>query len=168
MAEAYFDTDPGIGNGIVMHAEDGSFGELEETAYRNVRADTLAMGQHIAYSRVRSATGTWSFIGADTVIVGGPETFRLAAYTADTVGDSIRLTWQGFPGVFEYRVYYDSIATGSFTSSYATVAAPETSLVLVTTPAAGKRFYRVTATWPETMRDAMGNKKKEHPLFSPY
>ncbi len=152
-AEAYFNTDPGIGNGIVMYAEDGSFNELEETAYRNVRADTLALGQHIVYARVHSATGIWSFIAADTVNLGGPETFRLAACQADTLGDSLRLTWQGFPGVTEYRVYYDSVATGSFTN-FCTVAAPETSLVLATTPAAGKRFYSVTATWPETMMES--------------
>jgi len=158
-AEAYFDTDPGAGNGVVMYAEDGSFDELEETAYRNVRADTLTLGQHIVYARVRSATGIWSFIAADTVNIGGPETFRLAACQADTVGDSVRLTWQGFPGVTEYRVYYDSVATGSFTSFY-TVAAPETSLVLATTPTAGKRFYYLTAYWPASIRESKAQRSE--------
>jgi hypothetical protein len=166
-AEAYFDTDPGAGNGVVMYAEDGSFDEFEEASYRNVWADTLTLGQHVVYVRVRSATGTWSFIAADTVTIGGPETFRLAAYQADTVGDSVRLTWQGFPGVTDYRVYYDSVATGSFTNFY-TVAEPETSLVLATTPAAGRRFYYVTAYWPETVMDAAHDKDKQHPLLSPY
>jgi hypothetical protein len=66
-AEAFFDTDPGIGNGIAMYAEDSSFDAFEENAYRNVRADTLALGQHIVYARVRSATGIWSFIALEHI-----------------------------------------------------------------------------------------------------
>ncbi|MBM3324245.1 MAG: hypothetical protein FJY66_01105 [Calditrichaeota bacterium] len=149
-AETYFDTDPGVGNGIAMYAEDGSFDELEETAYRNVRADTLTLGQHIVYARIRSATGTWSFIVRDTVTIGGPETYRLVSYRADTLGGTVRLTWVNI-GATEYRVHYDSTATGSFTSFYS-VSAPDTSVVLPTTIGAGRRFYYVAGYWPETAR----------------
>jgi hypothetical protein len=102
----------------------------------------------------------------DTVTIGGSETFRLVSYKADTIGDSVRLTWANI-GATEYYVHYDSSATGPFTSFY-TVSAPETSLVVATTPAAGRRFYYVTGYWPETVREAIGNKRTEHPLLSPY
>jgi len=145
--EAYFDTDPGAGNGIPLRAEDGSFNDLDETMYRNVLADTIPLGQHAVHTRVRSVIG-WSTVTTDSVTIDQGESFKVVPCMLDTTSRAVRLVWTNI-GAQEYHVFYDSLAHGSFTNFY-TVAAPETSLVVNTAP--GRGFYRVSGTWENDVR----------------
>jgi hypothetical protein len=60
-------------------------------------------------------------------------------------GGQIVLRWRSVAGAVEYRVHYDSVATGAF-SSYETVLAPDTTALL--NFAAPRLFYWVTRAVP--------------------
>ena len=60
-------------------------------------------------------------------------------------GGQIVLCWRSVAGAVEYRVHYDSVATGAF-SSYETVLAPDTTALL--NFAAPRLFYWVTRAVP--------------------
>lgn len=66
---------------------------------------------------------------------------------SESGGERVRLRWTPSPGAAEYRVYYDSQATGPF-SNYVTVVAPDTSLALDLGPESQTRFFYVTAFQP--------------------
>ena len=153
--ETYFDTDPGQGQGIPLHSQDGSFNDMDEDMYRNVLADTIPLGQHVVYTRVRSIIG-WSTVVTDTVIIDQGEHFRIVPCVLDTTNRPVRLVWTNI-GAQEYHVFYDSLAHGSFTNFY-TVAAPETSLVVSTT--AHQRFYYVIGFWEDDSRQIATRKSR--------
>ncbi len=54
LAEVFFDTDPGPGNGYTVPFDAGGFGDYE------VPVGNLAPGMHHAYMRVRGTLGLWS------------------------------------------------------------------------------------------------------------
>lgn len=63
----------------------------------------------------------------------------------EDIGQNLRLRWRAIAGATEYRVYYDTVANGSFTN-YWTIAAPDTSLSLeITEP---RMFFRLRAVAP--------------------
>ncbi|MBK8129767.1 MAG: hypothetical protein IPK53_12990 [bacterium] len=143
--EFYVDSDPGIGNGCELLAEDGVFDEGEETMRRYVAAD-LTLGQHVIGMRVRDAGDRWHDALTDSVTV---VTSHLLATTQGVVGDAqVLLMWTKYPEALSYHVHYDSLETGPF-SSYITVLPPDTSLLLA--PTQPKRLYYVVAleTSPE-------------------
>jgi hypothetical protein len=146
--EVFFDSDPGVGHGIALRAEDGLFNEPEENMYRNVLADTIPLGQHNVGVRVRSSLGMWSFLSTDSVTIDQDGFFKTITSVMDTTSHPVRLVWPNI-GAEEYHVFYDSLAHGSFTNFY-TIAAPETSLVVNTAP--GHGFYRVTGFWDNDSR----------------
>ena len=90
--EAYLDTDPGQGQGIPLHPQDGSFNDMDESMYRNVRADTISLGQHAVHTRVRSVIG-WSTATTDTVTIDQGESFKAVPCVLDTTSHPVRLVW---------------------------------------------------------------------------
>jgi len=143
--EVFFDSDPGVGHGIALRAEDGTFNEPEENMYRNVLADTIPLGQHTIGARVRSSLGMWSFLHTDSVTIDQDGFFKTITSVLDTASHPVRLVWPNI-GAEVYHVFYDSLAHGSFTNYY-TVTSPDTSLVVSTTP--GHGFYRVIGYWED-------------------
>jgi hypothetical protein len=150
--EAFFDYDPGIGHGIPLRANDGAFDGLDEFMYRNVLAETLTLGMYRVYARVQDGSGSWSNLLSDSVTIGGAETHRLVAFNKDSTKDSVRVCWANI-GALEYRLHYDSSATGTF-ADYYTVVAPETTMVVPAVPPPGKKFYYVQGYWPETLSES--------------
>jgi len=147
--ETYFDNYGGIGNGIVLRAEDGSFDEFEEYMYRNVLADTISLGQHVVYIHARSASGLWSNVAIDTVTIDQGESFKMIPSIVDSLSNPVRLAWPNI-GATEYHVFYDSVETGPF-NSFFTVAAPDTSLIIGTYFGRGKAFFFVTGYWEDDL-----------------
>ena len=88
--EVFFDSDPGVGHGIALRAEDGLFNEPEEDMYRNVLADTIVLGQHSVGARVRSSLGMWSFLSSDSVTIDQGESFKIIPSVLDTTSHPVR------------------------------------------------------------------------------
>jgi len=138
--EFFIDTDPGIGNGCAMFAEDGAFDDGDEAMRRYVEAD-LSLGQHVAGVRVRDAGDRWYGPLTDTVNV--IQAHLVATTTMyEGVTPYAVLTWDRYPEALTYRVHYDSLETGAFTN-FISVSPPDTSLLIE--PAAFKRMYKVVA-----------------------
>lgn len=58
--EGYWDTDPGIGNGLPFLSLDGNFEEALETAVNNsIQTFALTLGPHAFYSRLMDDDGNW-------------------------------------------------------------------------------------------------------------
>jgi hypothetical protein len=138
--EFFFDTDPGIGNGCPLIAEDGVFDEQNEAMRRYVLASTLTPGTHIVRLRVRDAGDRWHGPVSDTVTVS--QAFLLDQPSVDSTGTKVRVSWSPYPTALLYRVHYDSVLTGAF-SGYQTVLPPDTSLMLTT--GAARRYFKLVA-----------------------
>ncbi len=98
-AEYFFDTDPGVGNGVpmLMFAAD----TLNQSY--TFDASALAVGSHIVGVRVKDIRGNWSVIGSSTFIVSSPTcTPPHAFFTADLVnaGSQTHFTNQSTNTVF--------------------------------------------------------------------
>ena len=142
--ETFLDSDPGTGQGLPLVAEDGEFNEANETMYRNLLAQPMALGQHHVFARVHDNLGAWSHVLRDSFTVTDPQEIRLVA-SSDSTADSLRLQWTAFPEALEYRVYYDTNLSGSF-ANYMSVSPPDTFLTEATD--ALRKFYRVVAVLP--------------------
>jgi hypothetical protein len=60
-AEYYIDTDPGEGNGISIPAADGSLDESAEYLLKEgIESNSLSLGSHSLYVRVRDSYNVWS------------------------------------------------------------------------------------------------------------
>ncbi len=146
--EFFVDTDPGEGNGCPLIAEDGVFDEREELMRRYLMGSDLGLGQHVIGIRAKDAGGRWYNTLRDTVQI--IESHLVTTARRDTTGNYVRLMWTTYPEALEYRVHYDSSATGTFTN-YVSVLPPDTSLEL-TPPAGGnliRQFHRVVAVQVE-------------------
>lgn len=110
--EFFIDVDPGIGNGCALLAEDGVFDSPEEIMRRYISAD-FALGPHVIGVRARDAAGIWTETAFDTVNVIEA---HLVSTTVQNPDNELRLIWTKYPEALEYRLYYDSLATGTFTS----------------------------------------------------
>lgn len=58
-AEAFWDTDPGQGNGTVMTAFDGNFDQAIETIVKNNLSSASGLGLHKLNIRVKDGAGNW-------------------------------------------------------------------------------------------------------------
>lgn len=146
-AEAFIDTDPGIGQGIVVPASDGTLDEADEVLLRYASPIGLGVGNHTAYMRIQDNTGRWSTLARDSFAVVPPIEVSLTAI-ADSLGDSLRLRWNAFPEALTYAIHWDTLTNGSF-DNVIPVQPPDTLLVwpLDQSP---KRFFYVTALLPDT------------------
>jgi len=93
-SEYYIDADPGIGNGIPLLPQDGSFNSPTEIAYlEDIDSSPLSIGNHILYVRFQDVLYQWSVDKPDTfeVIYSGP----LPPTNLSTTGtlSSIDLIW---------------------------------------------------------------------------
>lgn len=89
-AEYFWDTDPGVGNGITIPITPGQI--LSETA--TISADGLTEGLHTVYIRTMDESGAWSHYKSVLVFVSNNELFEIVAaeYFWDTdpgVGNGI-------------------------------------------------------------------------------
>lgn len=146
-AEAFVDTDPGVGQGIIVQASDGTLDEADEVLLRYASPIGLGMGDHAAYMRVQDNTGRWSTLVRDSFVVVPPVEVKLTVI-ADSLGDSLRLRWNAFPEALTYAIHWDTLTNGSF-DNVIPVQPPDTLLVwpLDQSP---KRFFYVTALLPDT------------------
>ena len=146
--EFYVDTDPGEGNGCPLLAEDGAFDEPDEAMRRILMGSDLALGEHIIGIRAQDAGGRWYNTLLDTVQI--IESHLVSTVFTDTLGRHVRLMWDVFPEALEYRVHFDSSATGPFTN-YLTVMPPDTFLELTPNPVGNfiRQFHRVVAVQVE-------------------
>lgn len=58
-AEYYVDTDPGVGNGTAMNAEDGSFNSTVEMLLKTFNTSSLSNGTHTLYVRAKDSNQRW-------------------------------------------------------------------------------------------------------------
>jgi hypothetical protein len=80
-AEAYIDSDPGIGRGYAVHAEDGAFDEAVETVTGVFDITALSKGGHDIYVRALNSQNQWGY-PAHTDFVKGSELSAPAQFTA--------------------------------------------------------------------------------------
>ena len=93
-AEYFFDTDPGVGNGTALLAEDGSFDNAIEALFKNgINAGSLSVGMHTFNVRVKDGNNTWGPVFK--TIVNVTSTF---AYRSVQVSQA-ELFWDTDPGV---------------------------------------------------------------------
>lgn len=94
-AEWYEGADPGAGNGVVMSAGDGSFGDLTEGVLSTVDfvARAWTAGNHQVSVRVRDAAGNWSAPAATTVGVVLPNDVFADGFESGAFG-----AWSGTGG----------------------------------------------------------------------
>ncbi|MBK9319219.1 MAG: T9SS type A sorting domain-containing protein [Bacteroidetes bacterium] len=91
-AEYFWDTDPGIGNGMVLTAVDGSFNEAIEDALATV-SNLPSIGSHIFAVRFKDGDNTWGPVFRTTVqVLPNITTIRAIAV------DEAEVFWDNDPG----------------------------------------------------------------------
>lgn len=90
VAEFFWDTDPGTGNGTAMLAFDGNFNSAFEVASQNAAAPSL--GMHVLNIRIRDANNNWGTLFKTVVDVQTPYVFPTVHVTA------AELFWDTDPG----------------------------------------------------------------------
>lgn len=74
-AEYFWDTDPGLGNGNSISAQDGNFDEAIEDLFKaGVSTSGLSLGSHSFYVRIKGSDGQWSNSFRNTVFINGINT----------------------------------------------------------------------------------------------
>jgi hypothetical protein len=138
--EFFIDSDPGIGNGCTLLAEDGAFDDGDEVMRRYIEAD-MTLGQHTAGIRVKDAGDRWYGPLIDTLNIIEAHLVATTTIYEETTPYAV-LSWNRYPEAITYRVHYDSLETGAF-DNFITVSPPDTSLLVE--PTAYKRLYKVVA-----------------------
>jgi hypothetical protein len=59
-AEYFWDTDPGVGNGIALQAIDGDFNQALETVFNHNTTTLPSTGNHVIGIRIKGQDGNWS------------------------------------------------------------------------------------------------------------
>ncbi|MCC6475870.1 hypothetical protein IT157_02335, partial [bacterium] len=96
--EVYFDSDPGLGNGLALSSDDGLFEELIEDLNNTYGVGSLSQGTHTAYSRVQDSRGVWSVTRHGDFNVTAPEFFEATILNPNGgeglwVGDTADIQW---------------------------------------------------------------------------
>jgi hypothetical protein len=79
LAELFWDTDPGAGNGTPMLAFDGNFNDAIETVFKNITPP--ALGNHLLHIRVKDGIGTWGPTFRYVINITNPLTLRTIKVT---------------------------------------------------------------------------------------
>ena len=73
--EYFWDTDPGVGNGIAVNATDGNFDTALENILQNgINVSTLSSGAHSFNVRVKGQDNSWSAVFKQTIFVQPTQT----------------------------------------------------------------------------------------------
>jgi len=91
-AEWFDGTDPGVGNGKPMVADDGAFDETSEAVRATINPSTLTSGSHTLSVRARDAAGNWGAVSTesfnvtpgDTVFADGFESGNFATWSGSS------------------------------------------------------------------------------------
>lgn len=143
--EAFFDSDPGVGNGVAMTAVDGGFDELEEQGTATLSTTGLSSGVHTVCMRMKDASQTWTNSLCATVPLPIRSVIQPIS-TGNPLARNVKLMWEADSLATAYQVHSDSVFTGTF-SSFVTVNAPDTTAIFPT-PLPLRRFYYVLPTGP--------------------
>lgn len=82
--EYYIDTDPGVGSGTPMSAQDGSYNSTTETGVASVSTTGLKIGPHMVYVRARKSNGVWGTFPPQLLYVYQRTGVEEAEYYIDT------------------------------------------------------------------------------------
>jgi hypothetical protein len=131
-------SDPGLGLGIPLIADDGSWDEANEAA--SVEIVPALAGRQLVGVRFRDNLGQWSNAGFDTVDVAGRLVIR-------TVGTNVSLHWtRGVAG--QPFTVYRALNFDSVFSILGTTADSTFSDAVDTADVLSKRYYYMTQTRP--------------------
>lgn len=114
-AEYFIDTDPGVGHGSPLTADDGAFDESAEDAHKNnISTSTLSLGGHLVSVRFKDNWSYWpTFNGwgptkLDTLCVS--DTAHLISPPNGSSGPCNQtFKWSHLTGVVSYRLQIDTV-----------------------------------------------------------
>ncbi|MBK6765261.1 MAG: hypothetical protein IPG71_02790 [bacterium] len=133
-AEVWFDSDPGVGNGIdIPLPQDGVFDEGGEDVLQVFTNQPV--GYHTLGFRGQDNTGRWSTTVIDSVLVG-------PILVISSSGNDAILNWQFPDGIDKYYVYRAANTAGPFSVIDSTTARTYTDTGIFTLQ--DKGFYYVT------------------------
>ncbi|MFY7970856.1 MAG: hypothetical protein ACOVOO_02870, partial [Flavobacteriales bacterium] len=143
LAEYYWDTDPGIGNGTALTSQDGNFDEAIESLTQSTTSLPLTQGLHRLYIRIKDINNNWSpSFGTVVVIDASSTTLRNIKITAG------EYFWDTDPGVGSGLplIAFD----GNFDQAIETAIGSTTSIPAVGVHKIGVRFRDAETAWSST------------------
>ncbi|MEN9346833.1 MAG: hypothetical protein RLZZ77_344 [Bacteroidota bacterium] len=143
LAEYYWDTDPGIGNGTALTSQDGNFDEAIETLTQSTTSLPLTQGLHRLYVRIKDINNNWSpSFGTVVVIDASSTTLRNIKITAG------EYFWDTDPGAGSGLplIAFD----GNFDQAIETAMRSTTSIPAVGVHKIGVRFRDAESAWSST------------------
>lgn len=143
LAEYYWDTDPGIGNGTALTSQDGNFDEAIESLTHSTTSLPLTQGVHRLYIRIKDINNNWSpSFGTVVVIDASSTTLRNIKITAG------EYFWDTDPGAGSGLplIAFD----GNFDQAIETAIGSTTSIPAVGVHKIGVRFRDAESAWSST------------------
>jgi hypothetical protein len=122
-AECFFDTDPGVGNGIPCQCADGGCDEPEEEIEcKDIDISSLPTGMHRLYFRTRDSENQWGITRSYTIQTYEPPTLIAGEYFIDNDPGEGKGTAILFPKDFFWDEAQEAIELSIDASGYASGA----------------------------------------------
>jgi hypothetical protein len=151
-AEYFIDSDPGVGLGIPLTADDGAFDESAEDAHKNnISTSSLSLGGHLVSVRFKDNWSYWpTFNGwgpakADTLCVSDT-THLISPYNGSSGPTNQTFKWTHLTGVISYQLQIDTVL--SFPNPIKDLAVTAETSRVVDLPSGIPLWWRVRGNYP--------------------